>query len=47
MFVGHGLGAFVANGMTDDQIVEHVLDIATHIRQTLGQAGSPGNSIVH
>lgn len=47
MLVGHGLGAFVANGMTNDQIVEHVLDIVEHIRQTVGQAGSSGGVIVH
>ncbi len=36
--VGHGLGAFVANGMSDDQIVAHVLGIVRHIRQTVGSA---------
>ncbi len=43
MLVGHGLGAFVANGMSDDQIVAHVLGIVRHIRQTVGSAreGSP------
>ena len=49
MLVGHGLGAFVANGMTNDQIVAHVLDIVMHIRQTAGPShdGSPDDIIVH
>ena len=34
-FVGHGLGAFVANGMTDDQIIVQVLGITAQIRDTL------------
>lgn len=48
MLVGHGLGAFVANGMTNDQIVAHVLDIVSHIRQTVGQTqgGSPSDDDV-
>jgi hypothetical protein len=37
MLVGHGLGHFVANGMTDDQIVAQVLSITAEIRRTLGQ----------
>jgi hypothetical protein len=36
MFIGHGLGSFVANGMPDDQIVVHVLGIAAQIRE-IGQ----------
>lgn len=36
VFVGYGLGAFVANGMPDDQIVAHVLDIVAQIRQSFG-----------
>lgn len=35
MMVGHGLGAFVASDLTDDQIVAHVLDIVSQIRQVL------------
>lgn len=35
MLVGHGLGVFVANGLTDDQIVAHVLVIVAQVRQTL------------
>lgn len=35
MLVGHGLGCFVANGMTNDQIVAHVLVIVAQIRRTL------------
>ena len=35
--VGHGLGAFVANGMPDDQIVTHVLTIVAQIRQSIGK----------
>jgi hypothetical protein len=32
MFVGHGLESFVANGMTDGEIVEHTLTIVAQIR---------------
>lgn len=35
MLVGHGLGSFVANGMTDDQIVAQCLFIVAQIRQAL------------
>jgi hypothetical protein len=35
VFVGHGLGSFVASGMTDDQIVAHVLAIVAQIRETV------------
>lgn len=41
MLVGHGLGAFVANGMTDDQIVVHVLVIVAQIRQALSELQTP------
>jgi hypothetical protein len=41
MLVGHGLGAFVANGMTNDQIVEHVLVIVAQIRQALSELQVP------
>lgn len=34
IFLGHGLGSFVANGMPNDQIVAHVLAIVAQIRQT-------------
>lgn len=37
MFLGHGLGCLVANGMTDDEIVTHALVIVAQIRQSLGQ----------
>ena len=37
MFMGHGIGFFVANGLTDDQIVAHVLDIVSQIRQALAK----------
>lgn len=37
MYIGHGLGGLVANGMTDDQIVTHVLVIVTGIRRELGK----------
>ena len=37
MLVGHGLGAFVASGLTDDQIVAHVLDIVSQIRSALAK----------
>ena len=32
MFVGHGLGYFVSRGLTDDQIVKHVMTIVDEIR---------------
>ena len=35
ILIGHGLGALVANGMTNDQIVAHVLAIVAGIRQQL------------
>lgn len=38
MFLGQGLGAFVATDLTDDQIVAHVLDIISQIRQALAKA---------
>lgn len=31
-FVGHGLGAFVANGLTDDEIVRQVRGMLAQIR---------------
>jgi hypothetical protein len=34
MLIGHGLGCLVSNEMTDEQIVAHVLDIVSQIRQT-------------
>lgn len=40
MLVGHGLGSFVARGMTDDQIVTQVRDILAEIRQLLAQLQS-------
>jgi len=33
VFIGHSLGSFVANGMTDDQIVAHVLGVVAELRQ--------------
>ena len=33
MLVGHGLAVFVANGMTNDQIVANVLAIVAEVRQ--------------
>jgi len=39
MLVGYGLGSFVGNGMTDDQIVAHVLGIVANIRKTFGGVG--------
>ena len=44
VFVGHGLGAFVANGLSDDQIVGHVLSIVSQIRQTLAEFRASGGS---
>ena len=38
MLVGQGLGSFVANGMSADQIVGHVLAIVAEIRQALVQS---------
>ena len=35
MLMGHGLGVFVASGLTDDQIVAHVLDIVCQVRKAL------------
>jgi hypothetical protein len=32
-FVGHGLGAFVASGMSNDQIIASVLSIVAQVRQ--------------
>ena len=37
MLVGQGLGAFVASGLTDDQIVAHVLDIVSQLRPALAK----------
>ena len=37
MFVGHGLGYFVTRGLTDDQIVQHVLTIVAEIRDALAK----------
>lgn len=39
-FVGYGLAAFVANGMTNDQIIASVLTIVTQLRQIQGAAAS-------
>ena len=49
MLVGYGLGSFVGNGMTDDQIVAQVLVIVTNIRRTLGAAATapPDDVITH
>ncbi len=33
MLLGHGVGAFVAEDMTDDQIVKVVLEIAARVRR--------------
>lgn len=41
MFVGQGLGSFVANGLPDDEIVAHVLTIVGQIRQVLGKLNVP------
>jgi hypothetical protein len=38
--LGHGLGSLVANGMTNDQIVAHVLSIVAEIRQKLAEIQS-------
>jgi len=35
MLVGYGLGSFVANGMSDDDIVTHVLVIVSQIRRAI------------
>lgn len=32
MFIGHGLASFVASGMTDDQIIEHMRTFIEHAR---------------
>jgi hypothetical protein len=37
MLVGQGLAMFVANGLSDDQIVTHVLTIVSEIRQALSK----------
>lgn len=37
MLVGYGLGSFVANGLSDDQIVAHVLGMIGNIRRTFGE----------
>lgn len=37
MFVGHGLGYFVARGLTDKQIVKHVMTIVDEIRIQLAR----------
>jgi hypothetical protein len=42
--VGHGLGAFVANGLTDEQIVVQVLAITAQIRDTLRKIQDAGVS---
>ena len=34
--VGYGLGSFVASGLSDEQIVAHVLCMIANIRQTFG-----------
>ena len=44
MLVGYGLGAFVANGLPDDQIVTHVLTIVAQIRQALSKVQSEADS---
>jgi len=36
MLVGYGLGSFVASGLTDEQIVAHVMGMIGNIRQTFG-----------
>lgn len=38
MLVGHGLGSFVANGLTDDQIIANVLAVVAQIRRALAEA---------
>lgn len=40
MLVGYGLGGFVANGLSDDQIVTHVLTIVAQIRHAHGKLQS-------
>jgi len=40
MMIGHALGVFVANGMTDDQIIVQVLAITAQIRGTLDKIQS-------
>lgn len=40
MLIGHGLGSFVANGFTDDQIVVQVLALTAQIRRTLDETQS-------
>lgn len=40
MMIGHALGVFVANGMTDDQIVVQVLGITAQIRGSLDKLQS-------
>jgi hypothetical protein len=37
MFIGHGLGYFVARGLTDEQIVKHVMTIVDEIRVQLAR----------
>ena len=37
-FVGYGLAAFVANDMTNDEIIASVLTIVTQLRQIQGAA---------
>lgn len=40
MLIGHGLGMFVGNGMSDDQVVAHVRTVISQIRQTMGKLSS-------
>lgn len=37
MFVGYGLGSFVANGLEDDEIVAHVRALVGQIRGVAGK----------
>jgi hypothetical protein len=38
MLIGRGLGSFIANGLTDAQIVVQVLGLAAQIRRSLDKA---------
>lgn len=44
VFVGAGLGAFVASGLSDDQIVGHVRLIVAQIRQTITELQAASRS---
>jgi hypothetical protein len=37
VFLGYGLGAFVSNGLTDDQIVAHVLSVVAEVRRQVAR----------